>query len=287
MIEKQTGVFAIILGDMQDGGLPHIGCLCPNCTSGRKGYAACLAVVDTRGEKPAVYLLDATPDIKHQLALLADYLGPQGERPFRFNPPDAIFITHAHLGHIGGLPQFGPEAMAPTELPVYASPQLASQLKETRLWSPMVANLDLRPFTPNQPITLGPDLTLTSIPVPHRDELEVGTFAFLLQGPNQTLLYLPDIDDWQAWPEAKTILGGVDTAVVDACFYSLDELNGRPPVAHPLILDTLAFFAGWPGQLMLTHFNHTNPVLIKGSAEETAVLKSGVRLAQLGMRFTL
>jgi pyrroloquinoline quinone biosynthesis protein B len=243
--------------------------------------------VDARGENTAVTLLDATPDIKYQLALLADYLGPHRERPFRFNPPNAIFLTHAHLGHIGGLPQFGPEAMAAAGLPVYASAELVTLLQETRLWSPVMANLELRPFTPHQPITLGPDLTLTPIPVPHRDEWQVGTFAFRLQGPGQTLLYLPDIDDWQAWPEAQSVLAGVDTAVVDACFYSLDELNGRPPVAHPLILDTLAFFAGWPGKLVLTHFNHTNPVLAVGSEAETAVARTGAVLARQGMRFTL
>jgi pyrroloquinoline quinone biosynthesis protein B len=280
-------VFAVVLGEMQDAGLPHIGCRCPACVSGRAGYAACLAVVDARGANTAVYLLDATPDVKHQLALLADYLGPHRERPFRFNPPDAIFLTHAHLGHVGGLPQFGPEAMAAAGLPVYASARLVTLLQETRLWSPVLANLDLRPFAPNRPITLGTDLALTPIPVPHRDEWQVGTFAFLLQGPNRTLLYLPDIDDWQLWPEAKMVLDAVDTAVVDACFYSLDELNGRPPVAHPLILGTLAFFAGWPGDLVLTHFNHTNPVLVKGSEAETAVLQAGARLAYRGMRFRL
>lgn len=280
-------VFAMVLGEMQDAGLPHIGCRCPNCTSGRVGYAAGLAIVDVRGATTAVYLLDATPDVKHQLALLADYLGPHWERPFRFNPPDAIFLTHAHLGHVGGLPQFGPEAMAVAGLPVYASAELVDLLQETKLWSPVVSNLDLRPFTPNQPITLGPELTLTPIPVPHRDEWQVGTFTFLLQGPNRTLLYLPDIDDWPAWPGATTVLAVVDTAVVDACFYSLDELNGRPPVAHPLILDTLAFFAGWPGELVLTHFNHTNPVLVKGSGAETAVTQAGARLAYQGMRLLL
>ncbi len=286
-MNTDSTVFAMVLGEMQDAGLPHIGCRCPNCMSGRVGYAACLAIVDARGPGTAVTLLDATPDIKHQLGMLADYLGPHAERPYRFNPPDAIFLTHAHLGHIGGLPQFGPEAMAVTGLPVYASAELVSLLRETRLWSPMVANLELRPFTPHQPITLAPDLTITPIPVPHRDELQVGTFAFRLQGPNQTLLYLPDIDDWQAWPEAQSVLAGVNTAIVDASFYSLDELNGRPPVAHPLILDTLAFFANWPGELVLTHFNHTNPVWVQGSDAETAVSRAGARLAYPGMGFSL
>ncbi|MEJ2748398.1 MAG: hypothetical protein P8183_10890 [Anaerolineae bacterium] len=103
MTNAQEDVFAVVLGEMQDAGLPHIGCRCPNCVSGRTGYAASLAVVDARGKETAVYLLDATPDIKYQLDSLADWLGPHKQRPYRFNPPAAIFLTHAHMGHIGGL----------------------------------------------------------------------------------------------------------------------------------------------------------------------------------------
>ncbi|KAA3657804.1 MAG: pyrroloquinoline quinone biosynthesis protein PqqB, partial [Chloroflexi bacterium] len=66
-----SDLFALILGEMQDAGLPHIGCRCENCVSGRVGYPASLAVVDARGDETAVFLLDATPDIKHQLAMLS------------------------------------------------------------------------------------------------------------------------------------------------------------------------------------------------------------------------
>ena len=52
---SQKSLFAVVLGEMQDGGLPHIGCRCPRCVSGRVGYAACLAIVDVRGAETAVF----------------------------------------------------------------------------------------------------------------------------------------------------------------------------------------------------------------------------------------
>lgn len=287
-VAKRPGaVFALVLGEMQDAGIPHIGCHCAQCTSGRVGYAASLAVVDTRGEAPLVFLIDATPDIKYQLRALAKWLEQDPRRSQRTNPPAAVFISHAHLGHVGGLPQFGPEAMAVSGLPVYTSASLALLLLETRLWAPVVENLEIRPCTPHLPICLAPDLSLTPIPVPHRDEGQVGTFAFLVQGPAHSLLYLPDIDDWQMWSLAKAVLARVDTALVDGSFFSLAELAGRPPAAHPLIPDTLSFFADWPGELVFTHFNHTNPVLNAGSAAAAAVRQAGARLAYAGMTFNL
>ncbi len=37
--------------------------------------------------------------------------------------------------------------------------------------------------------------------------------------------------------------------------------------------------------LILTHLNHTNPVLAEGSMEQTAVLNSGLQIAYTGMKF--
>ncbi len=287
-----TQVTAVTLGIMQDGGLPHVGCRCPRCAAAyadpyRAEYAACLGLVDGRGDNPQVWLFDATPDIKQQLDWLATALGPHPIRPHRLRQPDGIFLTHAHMGHIGGLPQLGPEAMAVQNLPVYAAPGLLGLLHEARLWRPMVGGLDLRPLSPPTPVQLAPDLHITPIPVPHRDEWGVGTLAFHIQGPNQSLLYLPDIDAWEQWSEARETLQSVDYALVDASFYSVDELNGRPPVAHPLIPQTLQLCADCPDQLVLTHLNHTNPALDPDSPERAVVVAAGAKIAHTGQTFNL
>ena len=58
-------------------------------------------------------------------------------------------------------------------------------------------------------------------------------------------------------------------------------------MAHPLVPDTLRRFADIPGQLVLTHLNHTNPLLDAGSRERRLVAAQGVQIAAQGMTFSL
>lgn len=123
--------------------------------------------------------------------------------------------------------------------------------------------------------------------MPHRDEWGAGTFAFRIQGPSRSLLYVPDIDRWQEWPAARATVAAADVALVDATFFSVAELGGRPPVAHPLVPDTLDYFAADISKLVLIHLNHTNPALDDGSAERALVYASGATIARQGQVFSL
>ncbi len=289
---EESGVSAVVLGTMQDGGLPHIGCSCFRCHAAYENpllarFAASLALIDRRGQRTAVWIIDATPDIKWQLAMLSTELGADPLRFDRLRQPDGLFLTHAHMGHIGGIPQLGPEAMAVSDLPVYALPGLLTLLQGTTLWHPVNSRLSPEPLFPGKPLALAPELTVTAIAVPHRDEWGIGTVAYRIEGPQRTLFYCPDIDDWDLWPEASANLDGVDVAMVDATFYGPHELGGRMPVAHPPVPDTLARFASISGQLVLTHINHTNPILDDGSSEQQSVFQAGAHIASRGLAFDL
>jgi pyrroloquinoline quinone biosynthesis protein B len=58
-------------------------------------------------------------------------------------------------------------------------------------------------------------------------------------------------------------------------------------VAHPLVPATLRFMRGLQTQLVLTHLNHTNPLLDGASPEQQSVLAAGARIAAAGMIFAL
>ena len=78
LAQSASAPYLEVLGIAQDGGLPHAACDCERCAWARehpenRRYIASLALVQpgTGG----IYLFDATPDLREQLALLSG-IGP-------------------------------------------------------------------------------------------------------------------------------------------------------------------------------------------------------------------
>lgn len=297
--ERQEGAaYALVLGSVQDAGFPQVGCYTPLCEEGRRlqreghgRYVASLALVEPQAER--FYLVDATPDITRQLDLIPGeaFRRRAGER----RPFDGIFLTHAHIGHYTGLAVLGNEGLGITDTPVYCTRAMADFLSGNEPWAFLVRQGRIRP-TPLEPgrwHRLDPTLEVQPLKVPHRDEL-ADTVGFVFRGPRATLLYIPDINAWRLWDrDLPQVVSDVDVALLDASFWSLDELPGRSvdDVPHPLATGTMDLLQDvvdrGGSRVVLTHLNNSNPMLHDGGAEAAEVARRGFEIAREGMRFPL
>jgi pyrroloquinoline quinone biosynthesis protein B len=278
-------VEAILLGIAQDGGVPQAGCDCANCSQAWgdpafRQFVACLGLVDHASHQS--WLIDATPDFREQLHALHN-LAPDC-------PLAGIVLTHAHMGHYTGLVHLGREAMEMRDLPVYATPRLASFLLDNAPWSQLVTlrNIELRLLAPGTDIQLSPNLHLTPLLVPHRDGLS-DTLALVVRGLSRRLFYCPDIDTWDKWEHnLRDFVTEMDIVLLDATFFSADELLGRDlsEIPHPLVTDTAERLAGVDCDVRLIHLNHTNPLLVPGP-ERDGLAARGISVGAFGERWVL
>jgi pyrroloquinoline quinone biosynthesis protein B len=247
---------AVVLGIAQDGGVPHLGCRQALCVEARRDpskrrLVASLGLVDPAAGKR--FLIDATPDFPAQVELLGGM-------------PDAILLTHAHIGHYLGLAQLGREVVNAKNLPVYCTASMARFLRENKPWSRLVerGNIAIREIEPGKEFALTESLHATAILVPHRDE-DSDTVAYLVRGPRRRVLWLPDIDRWEKWDRSLAGLAADKdlTMFLDGTFFSADEIPGRAieDIPHPLVPDTAEILArrGPPAAAVrFVHLNHTN-----------------------------
>lgn len=282
-----------VLGIAQDGGLPHFGCERPCCASaratGRTLFPASLGVVDHRCGK--LLLVEATPRVEEQVALLHELAGVSGRGR---RPVDAVLVTHAHVGHYLGLAFFGREVASTSQLPVFCSPRFAQFLGGHGPWRQLVElqQIELHDFVVGESFAPWPGLTVQALAVPHRDEYS-DTMAYLLQGPNRRVLFVPDVDAWEREPALlRRLLDGVDVAYVDGTFYDGSELPERnlAEIRHPLMVRTMELLAdvaaARPGAIRFLHCNHTNPVL-HDPALVPQLTARGFALAEQGERISL
>jgi pyrroloquinoline quinone biosynthesis protein B len=290
----RTSVVVKVLGTAQDGGLPHIGCSCPNCQKAWQyprfsRLISSLAVFDLEANK--IFLIDATPDIRVQTQMIMNRIGPKKSSQ-RF-APDGVLLTHAHIGHYTGLMFYGYEAQSTDKLPVYCSKRMGEFLSTNGPWSQLVSlkNIVLRTIEPEKAFYLTPRVSVTAFQVPHRDEYS-DTFGFKIKGSNGALLYIPDIRSWESWnryvvEEVKK----VSDALLDGTFYSAEELPSRDlsSIGHPFISHSLKILKDIAKEgktrICFTHLNHSNLALDPEGEPRKNIEEQGFHLAMDGMEF--
>ena len=283
--EKESKIFLHILGTVQDGGSPHLGCkkdCCLNLSEQDKKIRKVTSLEIFDQIKNESILFEATPDIIYQWNSL-------------YSTPKGIFLTHAHIGHYSGLIHLGKEALGAKGIPVYAMPKMSFFLKENGPWSQLVKlnNIKLVNLSKNIAVTVLEKIKVTPFLVPHRDEFSE-TVGYKIEGPSKSILFIPDIDKWLLWNRNLIdLLKTVDLAFIDGTFFNAKEVNYRPisEIPHPLVEETIEFLSDQKesikNKIYFIHMNHTNPLLNPKSKESKWVLGQGFRIAQIGQVFKL
>ena len=283
--EKESKIFLQILGTVQDGGSPHLGCkknCCLNLSEQDKKIRKVTSLEIFDQIKNESILFEATPDIIYQWNSL-------------YSTPKGIFLTHAHIGHYSGLIHLGKEALGAKGIPVYAMPKMSFFLKENGPWSQLVKlnNIKLVNLSNNIEVTVLEKIKVTPFLVPHRDEFSE-TVGYKIEGPSKSILFIPDIDKWLLWNRNLIdLLKTVDLAFIDGTFFNAKEVNYRPisEIPHPLVEETIEFLSDQKesikNKVYFIHMNHTNPLLNPKSKESKWVLGQGFRIAQIGQVFKL
>ena len=280
-----------VLGTIQDGGIPHMGCskkCCANYFENKSIRIGVSSIGVSNFKYETNYIVDATPDVNFQLQALIGNTNPSEKL-------DGIFLTHSHMGHYAGLLNFGRESLNSNNIPVYLMPRFFDFISNNGPWDQLVSlnNIKLQRIYNNEKVILHNNLSFTPILVPHRDEYSE-TVGYIIEGNRKKALYIPDIDKWVKWNISITeMIKNVDYAFLDGTFFDEKEINNRDisEIPHPFIIESIELFNNLENidkaKVYFIHLNHTNPVLNKNSEEYKRVILSGFKVAEPGMEFVL
>ena len=278
--------FLVILGNIQDAGSPHMGCeksccknLFENPDPNRKVIS--LGIVDPEEKK--YWMIEATPDFTEQCNALKKIAAFEHGKL-----PDAIFLTHAHIGHYTGLMYLGRESYNSANVPIYAMTRMKGFLIQNGPWSQLLKleNIKINNIDHLQEIELSSRVSISPFLVPHRDEFSE-TVGYEIKGPNKTILFIPDIDKWGKWNQnLLDKIKIIDMALVDGTFYDSKEINYRDmsEIPHPFVVETMELFNKESNKekskIKFIHLNHTNPLINSSSNERKELENKGFSVGE-------
>ena len=288
---KSSEILLKVLGTIQDGGIPHMGCskeCCSNYFLSKKSRIGVSSLGVSNLKHNTNYIIDATPNINFQLIDLIGNADPSKKL-------NGIFLTHAHMGHYAGLLNFGRESLNSKNIPLYLMPKFYNFILNNGPWNQLVElnNIKLNKIYNREKVILHNNLSFTPIQVPHRDEYSE-TVGYVIEGVHKQVLYIPDIDKWAKWQVSIVeMIKSVDYAFLDGTFFDEKEINNRDisEIPHPFIIESLKLFKeldeSEKSKVYFIHLNHTNPVLNSESSEYKKVISAGFNIAKTGMEFFL
>jgi pyrroloquinoline quinone biosynthesis protein B len=293
-----------VLGSAAGGGLPQWNCHCGVCEAARAGVRArprTQSSLAIRGDAGPWYLVNASPDLRQQLATELD--PPARVAAVRAPPFAGVLLTDAEIDHTAGLLLLRESA---TPVRVFGDAGVERALRDgypvLRMldrycgaeWQTLergrprgldASSLLVEPFPAggDAPRYVGADV-----------QLEASGFVFSDSGG--TITYVPGLARLDDGVIAR--FAASDLVLVDGTFWHDDDLlrlgisdrsardMGHTPLAGPG--GTLEVLAGLERpRKVLVHINNTNPILLEDSPEREAVIRAGVEVAYDGLEVEL
>uniref|UniRef100_A0AB33JKS1 MBL fold metallo-hydrolase n=1 Tax=Prevotella sp. GTC17262 TaxID=3236797 RepID=A0AB33JKS1_9BACT len=221
------------LGTGTSNGVPVLGCPCEVCRSQdpRDHRFRCVGLLETDNTR---ILIDCGPDIRQQLL------------PLDFRRIDAVFVTHIHYDHVGGIDDLRPYCSF-GDIHVYADSSVTLGLQQIMPYCfgedlyPGVPKLNLQTIRAHKPLTIGEFLVMP-FQVLH-DKIPIlaykfGSFAY--------------ITDMKTIPDSELpYLNGIETLVVNALRWD------KPHHSHQLVDEAIEFAHKLGARrTYLTHLTH-------------------------------
>jgi pyrroloquinoline quinone biosynthesis protein B len=292
-----------ILGSAAGGGFPQWNCNCATCTAARDPQAAATSrtqsSIAVRAERGPWFLINASPDLRQQLAELPSE--PNGQ--LRDSRVAGILLTDAEIDHTAGLLLMR-ESNAP--LQIYSSEQVRQALTVDY---PVLTMLDRycgvrwSRLEPGEPVVLDGTLEVDAFPTGG----DVPLYVTGDDGPSAMGLTITDRETGGVFtyaPALEAIDDDVserfersDCVFADGTFWTAEELvelglaqrnayaMGHLPLSGPD--GSLATFGELSARTVLVHVNNTNPILLDDSPERAIVDASGIDVGYDGMEVEL
>ncbi len=245
------------LGTGTSTGVPRIGCQCEVCLSQdpRDNRLRCSALFQ---HNETNILLDCGPDFRYQMLRVGFY-----------QPIHAVFITHEHYDHIGGIDDLRPFSYL-QNVPLYADNFAATHLRQRLPYClvqhqyPGIPQLQLHVMEPGDTVMVG-QVPVTAIRVMHGKlpilGYRVGDVAYITD-----MSVMPD--------ESRPLLEGIRLLVVNA-------LRHEPHNTHQTLDEAIAFRRSLSGDFP-TYFIHMSDQMGLHAVQET-LLPMGFHFAYDGL----